>query len=365
VSSSPRTAAHAAKKTVLVVDDSALIRTVVSEVIGGFEEFTVIGTARDGNEAIEQIHALDPDIVTLDIEMPGLDGIATLGYVMSETPRAVIMLSAAESRGDVDLTLRALELGAVDFVRKPPVAGTQQVLRVAERLLEALRAAAVVNLRGVPMLMRTPLARRRDTPELRRAYAAVAIASSTGGPRALAEVVPAFSRALDAAVLVVQHMPRGFTAGLAKRLDELSTLQVSEACDGEEVLPNHVYIAPGGRHMTVVEDGGRMRVALDDSPPVRGVKPAADPLFHSVAELFGAASVGVVLTGMGRDGSAGLAAIRAAGGGAVVQDRDTATIYGMPQAALELAGADRVVPLGAVASAVAELLAPRRAVRVS
>ncbi|MFI5310486.1 MAG: chemotaxis-specific protein-glutamate methyltransferase CheB [Gemmatimonadales bacterium] len=365
MSSSPRADRGAATKTVLVVDDSALIRTVVTEVIAGFEEFTVIGTARDGYDAIEQIHALDPDIVTLDIEMPELDGIATLGYVMSEVPRAVVMLSAAESRGDVDLTLQALELGAVDFVRKPAAAGTQQVLRVAERLHEALRAAAVVNLRGVPMLMKPRVTRRHATPELRRVHAAVAIATSTGGPRALAEVVPAFSRDLDAAVLVVQHMPPGFTEGLARRLNELSTLQVSEARDGEDVLPNHVYVAPGGRHMTVTSGDGGVRIALDDSPPVRGVKPAADPLFHSVAASFGASAIGVVLTGMGRDGSAGLAAIRGAGGGAVVQDRGTATIYGMPLAALETAGADRVAPLGLVAPAIAELLAARRMVRVS
>jgi two-component system chemotaxis response regulator CheB len=348
---------------VLVVDDSALIRTIVSDVIEGFAEFTVVGTARDGNEAIELIHALDPDIVTLDIEMPERDGIATLGYVMNETPRAVVMLSAAESRGDVNLTLLALELGAVDFVRKPPAAGTQQVLQVAERLHEALLAAAVVNLRGVPVRVRSPIARKHVTPDLRRARAAVAIASSTGGPRALAEVVPAFSRDLDAAVLIVQHMPRGFTAGLAQRLDELSALQVSEASDGEDVLPNHVYVAPGGRHMSVAATDGGPRIALDDSPPLRGVKPAADPLFVSVAATFGASSVGVVLTGMGRDGSAGLAAIREAGGGAVVQDRETATIYGMPQAALEFAGADRVAALGQVVPAVAELLAARRAAR--
>ena len=354
----------AGPKTVLVVDDSALIRTVVSEVIAGFPEFTVIGSARDGNEAIEKIHALDPDIVTLDIEMPGLDGIATLGYVMSETPRAVVMLSSAETRGTVDLTLRALELGAVDFVRKPPAAGSQQVLRIAGRLHEALRAAAEVNLRGVPMLVRPPLVRRDATPVRGRAHAAVAIAASTGGPRALAEVVPALTRDLDAAVLVVQHMPRGFTAGLAHRLDELSVLHVSEAQHGEEVLPNRVYVAPGGRHMTVTVGDGPARIALDDSAPVQGVKPAADPLFMSVAASFGAAAVGVVLTGMGRDGSAGLAAIRRAGGGAVVQDRATATIYGMPCAALETAGADRVVSLGQVAPAVTELLAARRTERV-
>ena len=344
----------------LVVDDSALIRTVVSEVIGAFDEFTVIGTARDGHDAIAQIAMLDPDIVTLDIEMPELDGIATLGYIMSETPRAVVMLSAAESRGDVNLTMLALEMGAVDFVRKPSAAGTQQVRLVEERLHEALRAAAVVNLRGVPMLVRPAPPRQRVAPVRRAAHAAVAIAASTGGPRALAEVVPAFTRELDAAVFVVQHMPRGFTAGLAQRLDELSALHVTEARDGEAVEPNHVYVAQGGRHMTVVADPGGARIALDDSPSVLGVKPAADPLFKSVAAAFGVTAVGVVLTGMGRDGSAGLAAIRDAGGGAVVQDRETATIYGMPLAALEFAGADRVAALGLVAPAVVELLAARR-----
>lgn len=365
MSSSNGDARRARGKTVLVVDDSALIRTVVTEVIGGFPEFTVVGTARDGNEALEQIHALDPDIVTLDIEMPELDGIATLGYIMSETPRAVVMLSAAESRGDVDVTLRALELGAVDFVRKPAAAGTQQVFRVADQLHDALRAAAVVNLRGVPVLMRMPRASGRSRPDVRTARAAVAIAASTGGPRALAEVVPALPSDLDAAVLVVQHMPPGFTAGLAQRLDATSALQVSEACDGEPLLPNHVYVAPGGRHMTIAscEDGAR--IALDDSAPVLGVRPAADPLFRSVAAHFGSSAVGVVLTGMGRDGSAGLAAIRAAGGGAVVQDRETATIYGMPHAALEFAGADRIAPLGLVAPAVRELLVARRSVRVA
>jgi two-component system chemotaxis response regulator CheB len=345
---------------VLVVDDSALMRTVIAEVVAGFPEFEVIGTACDGHDALEKIHALDPDIVTLDIEMPGLDGIATLGYVMSETPRAVVMLSAAESRGDVDLTLRALELGAVDFIRKPDAGGTQKVLRVAGRLHDALRAAAVVNLKGVPMLDRARAAARRATPDLRRARAAVAIAASTGGPRALAEVVPGFARDLDAAVFVVQHMPRGFTSGLARRLDQLSAMQVTEALHGEDVVPNHVYIAPGGAHMSVVTGRDGTSIRLDDSAPVWGVKPAADPLFQSVAASFGAAAVGVVLTGMGRDGAAGLVAIRHAGGGAVVQDRETSTIFGMPQAAFDLAGADCVAPLASVAREASALLVSRR-----
>ena len=356
--------------TVLVVDDSALIRTMVREVIAEFGDFVVVGTARDGADALRQVHELNPDIVTLDIEMPGMDGIATLRELMRDAPRPVVMLSGAETRGDVDLTLLALELGAVDFVRKPNAAGTQQVRQVAERLHEALRAAAIVNLRGpaavagIPAIRRTPPGLRRVTPDTRAARAAVAIASSTGGPRALMEVIPGFGRELDAAVLIAQHMPPGFTAGLARRLNDESELAVTEARDGEPLLPNHVYVAPGGWHMRVrgVERGAGhgARIVLDDSPTVWGVRPAADLLFVSVAELFGPASVGVVLTGMGRDGSAGLAAIRAAGGGAVVQDRDSATIYGMPLAALESAGADRVVSLHGVTAAVETLLHARR-----
>jgi len=353
---------RSARRTVLVVDDSALVRQVVCDLIAGFDEFEVIGTAHDGLDALTKVHALDPDIVTLDIEMPVIDGIAALGYIMSEAPRAVVMLSGVESRGAVDLTLRALELGAVDFVRKPAGTFADAMPAMASRLLEALRAAAVVNLRGVPALARVALETARARISARGARATVAIAASTGGPRALVEVVPALTRELDAAVLIAQHMPRGFTAGLARRLDAMSSLEVSEATHGEAVLTNHVYIAPGGQHMTVSSDGWQARIVLDESEPVWGVRPAADPLFVSAAKHFGAACVGVVLTGMGRDGSAGLAAIRAAGGGAVVQDRATATIYGMPQSALEHAGADVVAPLGSVAAAVLELIGSRRAI---
>jgi two-component system chemotaxis response regulator CheB len=349
------------RHSVLVVDDSALVRQVVCDLIAGFDEFEVAGTAHDGVDALSQVRALDPAIVTLDIEMPRMDGIAALGRIMNEAPRAVVMLSGARSRGAVDLTLRALELGAVDFVRKPSGAFADGTAALAGRLLEALRAAAEVNLSGVQALTRVlPVTARPSVPD-GAARSAVLIAASTGGPRALAEVVPALTTELDAAVLIAQHMPRGFTAGLARRLDAMSALEVSEAADGEVVLSNHVYVAPGGRHMTVIADGAQARIALDESEPVWGVRPAADPLFVSAARHFGTACVGVVLTGMGRDGSAGLLAIRAAGGGAVVQDRATATIYGMPQAALARAGADAVAPLGAIATSVSDLIGARRA----
>src|SRR5687767_11665021 len=344
--------------TVLVVDDSAFMRKLVSEMIEGSGEFRVIGTARNGLEALKKIHALDPDLVTLDIEMPELDGIGALGYIMSETPRPVVMLSGAASESGRDPAIRALELGAVDFVKKPGGPISLDLDRVRDRLIEALRASREVNLRGVPMLAR---------PEARRlahaianggswATRAVAIAASTGGPRALAELVPALPPDLDAAVLIVQHMPAGFTKSLAERLDLHSRLSVAEAGDGDRVVHNRVYLAPGGQHMRVRVQGGVPVIALDTSPPVWGVRPSADPLFKSVADVFGAAAIGVVLTGMGRDGAEGMRAIHEAGGLGVAQDKTTSIIYGMPHAALLAGGIDQVLPLQAIAGAVSDLL---------
>ena len=347
--------------TVLVVDDSAFMRRVIGEIIDRSGEFRVVGTARNGHDALRQIHALAPDIVTLDVEMPELDGVQTLGYIMSETPRAVVMLSAAATQGGVDLTLRCLELGAVDFVRKPTGVDKHDLSTVAETLIDALRAATEVNLQGVQLLARPRFVTQQPVVRSRSdATVAVAIASSTGGPRALAEVIPALPADLLAAVLVVQHMPPGFTRSLANRIDGMSELRVTEAEHGEPVVVNRVYLAPGGLHMRVVGNGpGAWTIALDEGPAMHGVRPSADHLFSSVAEQFGAASIGVVLTGMGKDGAEGLHAIRTAGGAGIVQDRATSTIYGMPQAALKRAGAERIVGLPAVAPTIVSLLAER------
>jgi two-component system chemotaxis response regulator CheB len=347
--------------TVLVVDDSAFMRRVIGEIIDRSGEFRVVGTARNGHDALRQIHALAPDIVTLDVERPELDGVQTLGYIMSETPRAVVMLSAAATQGGVDLTLRCLELGAVDFVRKPTGVGKHDLSTVAATLIDALRAATEVNLQGVQLLARPRFVTQQPIVRARSdATVAVAIASSTGGPRALAEVIPALPADLLAAVLVVQHMPPGFTRSLANRIDGMSELRVTEAEHGEPVVVNRVYLAPGGLHMRVVGNGpGAWTIALDEGPALHGVRPSADRLFDSVAEQFGAASIGVVLTGMGKDGAEGLHAIRAAGGAGIVQDRATSTIYGMPQAALKRAGAERIVGLPSVAPTIVSLLAER------
>ena len=350
----------------LVVDDSAFMRRLVSELVDADDGFRVIGTASTGLEALRQVHALDPDLVTLDVEMPELDGIQTLGYIMSETPRPVVMLSAAAA-GDAALTLRALELGAVDFVRKPSGPISLDLARVRGRLLDALRAAADANLGGAPMLDRPaapegPGAVGRVAEPARRV---VVVAASTGGPRALAEVIPALPARLGAAVVVVQHMPRGFTGGLARRLDGLGRLPVREARDGEPLLADQVYVAAGGAHLTLAADDGVVRLRASDAAPRWGVRPAADVLFEAAAALFGPACAGVVLTGMGRDGAAGLRQVRLAGGIGLVQDRASSTVYGMPQAALAAAGADGVVCLRDAAAAIVAAVAalePRRAV---
>ena len=362
-----------AAPTVLVVDDSAFMRRLITQILEESGEFRVVGTARNGFDALQKVHALDPALVTMDVDMPELDGLQALGYIMSETPRPVVMLSAATTHSGHDATLRALELGAVDFVRKPSGAISLDLARVTDRLLGALRAAAQANMRGVRMLAVTRLPVRgtpaRPAPAIVPAPAApfpagvpngarriVAIAASTGGPRALAELVPNLPRALGAAVLIVQHMPAGFTKSLAQRLHALSRLPVSEAVAGEPVLTDRVYLAPGGMHMTAAGSAGAATIALSESPPIWGVRPSADPLFRSVAERFGADCIAVVLTGMGRDGADGTRAIREAGGRAVLQDRTTSTIFGMPNAAFQIAGADRVAALGEIAPAIVAML---------
>lgn len=348
------------RRTVLIVDDSQLVREVVRELIDGFGGLSVVGMAKDGEEALRLVHALQPDVVTLDVEMPGIDGLHALGYIMSETPRPVVMLSGATTRGAIDLTIRAFELGAVEFVRKPAADDTHGWTDVAPRLHDALRAAVGANTR-VPLLARPRMRGGARTVVPHPAECAVVIACSTGGPRALSEIIPALPSTLDAAVLIAQHMPPGFTGGLARRLDQLSELPVREAQSGEPVLRGHVYVAPGGKHMEVVRDAAGPRVLLSQGPTVHGVRPAADPLFVSTVAAFGAQTVGVVLTGMGRDGSAGLKAVREHGGRALVQDRDSSAIYGMPAQALAHTAVDAEVALSAMAPAIETAVARQRA----
>jgi two-component system chemotaxis response regulator CheB len=348
-----------------VVDDSELMRALLVDLIDSLGDFQVVAEASTGFQAIRLLHETDPDIVTLDIEMPDLGGLETLAYIMSEAPRPVVIVS---SHTQALADLQAVDYGAVEVVSKPQGTPGEQRLMLRQRLVPALRAAAVARVGNLAVRFSLTAARAaRSIAQPARpddggvVPCAVAIAASTGGPRALAELIPQLPADLPAAVLVVQHMPPLFTHSLAQRLDELSALRVSEAAEGERLHAGHVYIAPGGRHVRLERAPEGQVIRLVDSDPVWGVRPAADILFNSVAQNFGPASIGVVLTGMGRDGAEGLRTLSEVGGWTVVQDDASCVIASMPKAARPYARA--VLPLNEIAAAIASHAAGRGSAR--
>jgi len=332
---------------VLIVDDSALMRQMLSEIIGGYDDFEVVGAAHDPYIAREKIKALNPDVLTLDVEMPRMDGLTFLKNLMRLRPMPVVMVSSLTKK-DAETTLRALELGAVDFVTKPAAQTPEDLARYGEMIVEKLRAAAsagsprVRGERDRPRLPSSPVQSAFRSGQL------VAIGASTGGTEALRDVLTQLPDTFPP-VMVVQHMPEMFTKMFAKRLDGLCRITVTEARQGERIRPGHAYIAPGDMHMRLAREGDYFAVALDQDPPVNRHRPAVDVLFHSIAEIAGKTSVGVILTGMGADGKSGIRALKEAGARTLAQDRDSCVVFGMPKAAIDTGCVDAVVPIGQMA----------------
>ncbi len=357
---------------VLVVDDSALIRQMLTRALSVDPRIEIVGTAKTGVEAIEKARDLDPDVITLDIQMPELDGLEALPHITKHSDARVVMLSSVD---DPDTTYQALSTGAVDFIYKPRGGMASSLTELTELLLKKIRTAYRIDpskvdgvrAAGIEQLQ-TQAGVAEAAPEVvsepgdglppiavevhggAPPSLIVAIAASTGGPPALECVFRGLVSSLPAAYLVVQHLPPGFTSSLARRLSSAGDVETVEAVDGMAVTAGRAYIAPHGLHMRVVKEDGQVRLSLTDDAPVHGVRPAADPLFESLAAQFGDRAVGVVLTGMGSDGARGLLAIRQAGGSTIVQNEETSVVWGMPGAAMKQGAARHVVPIGLVAA---------------
>lgn len=351
-----------AKIRVMVVDDAVVIRKILTDALAADPDVEVVGTAANGKIALSKLDQLKPDLVTLDVEMPEMDGLQTLREIRKVRPRLpVIMFSTLTSKGGA-ATLDALAAGASDYVTKPANVGsvTTAMSRIREELIPKIKAlcgrAATPKQAPVPPVSRAAAV----TPVKRVPIDAVVIGISTGGPNALAEVLPKMPADLPVPVLIVQHMPPVFTKLLAERLNAKCPLAVVEATAGEPVVAGKIYIAPGDFHMTV---NLRRQVVLNQDPPENSCRPAVDVLFRSAAATFGPAVLSVVLTGMGSDGLRGCEAIRAAGGGVIAQDEATSTVWGMPGFVARAGLADQVIPLGEVARTLARRVTESRGPR--
>ena len=349
------------KIRVIVVDDSALVRSLLAEIINRQHDMECIGTANDPLVAREMIRELDPDVITLDVEMPRMDGIDFLGRLMRLRPMPVVMISTLTERG-AEVTMLALELGAVDFVAKPRVGLANGLNELATQIVDKIRVAAVAHVRrisavpagsaahagaaaGAPAAASsTSLLGRLSTEKI------IAIGASTGGTEAIREVLVRLP-ADSPAIVITQHMPPGFTTSFAARLNSLCQITVKEAVNGERILPGHAYIAPGGLQFRIARSGANYVAVVEDAPPVNRHKPSVEVLFKSVAAVAGRNAYGIMLTGMGADGAAAMREMKDAGSYNYVQDEASCIVFGMPREAIAHGAADEVLPLTQIAGA--------------
>jgi len=342
---------------ILVVDDSALMRKLLTNLLEADPELRVIDTARDGQEALEKALALRPDVITLDIEMPGMSGLTMLTELMARFPIPTVVVSGRE---DPDLVMESLQLGALDFVVKPSGTISVDLYKIQDELIAKVKLARRVSVRDVlKQIEPLPGERRAVSPGTKplrlRNQRVVVIGASTGGPQALDYLLSHLPARLGAPILVIQHMPAGFTNSFARRLSQRCQLIVKEAEDGDLVKDDHVYIAPGGYHMIIAQSDSEVRIRLDSLPPT-GLRPSANVLIRTVVQVYGPNVIGVILTGMGSDGAEGLELIKQHGGTTIAQDETTSVVYGMPRAAIERGVVDQVLPLWEIPAALERLL---------
>ena len=352
------------KIRVLVVDDSALMRQFISDILRSDPRIEVVGTARDGRDALAQIQTLKPDLVTMDVEMPNMDGLHALEEIMKTNPLPVIMVSSMTQEG-AETTLKALALGCVDFIGKPSGSISLDIKTIGQEIIDKVIAASTAKIRtkagmfpsSSHTLPHAPDFRRMNPPaNLTGRHDIVAIASSTGGPMALSELIPKLPKKFPVPIVITQHMPKEFTGSFAKRLNESSQVEVVEGFDGLSLKPGRVVIAPGGSHLTVRRRNGTAICALSDAPPVLSVKPAANIMFLSVADEYGGNVLCVILTGMGRDGTDGAIALKRRGAYVIAESQKTCVVYGMPKSAVDAGVVDEVLPLNEIPDAMVRLV---------
>ncbi|OFI06520.1 chemotaxis response regulator protein-glutamate methylesterase [Clostridium acetireducens DSM 10703] len=345
------------KIKVLVVDDSALMRKIISDMINSQEDMEVITTAKNGEDFLNKLNKYKPNVITLDVEMPKMDGITALKELKKKYIQIpVIVLSSVSSKGP-KMTMECLANGAFDFLAKPSGAISLDINKVQEDLVSKIRLASLKDKNNLQEIKKSTIKEKDLTKEkdlkreikssnYKKTIEAVVIGASTGGPKALYKVITSLPKKFNVPVFVVQHMPAGFTKAFAERLDANSPIKVVEAKSGDLIVKDVVYIAPGGYHMEVGKD---KRIHLNEDPPVWGVRPAVDKLFISASEVYGSNLLSVVLTGMGKDGADGTVKVKQAGGITLSEDESTCTIYGMPKAAFETGKVDRVFPINEIA----------------